>query len=157
MSWTFSGVTAPYASHVDELPQWEDGTPAIVCVAGPHAIPVSTAVRVSGRVLRFALGGGRETLARLRSEPAIAVCILGEGLAFSAYGSGEVVREGLACAPGVAGVELQVERLQDHLADGRTEMLDGARWRWLDPKLAESEPQIRDELRTIERPGDPHR
>ena len=146
ISWTFSGATPAYASRVNELPQWEDGTPAIVCVAGPHAIPVSTAVRVSGSVLRFALGGERETLRRLRENPAIAVCILGEGIAFSAYGSGEVVREGLRSAPSVAGVELRVAEVQDHLADGRTEMLDGARWRWLDPGMAESEPRIRAEL-----------
>jgi hypothetical protein len=131
---------------MDELPQWEEGTPAIVCVAGPHAIPVSTAIRVSGDVARFALGGGRETLRRLREEPAMALCILGEGIAFSAYGRGQVVREELGSAPGVAGVELRVERVQDHLADGRTEMVDGARWRWCHPGLAESEPRIRSEL-----------
>ena len=27
------------------LPDWEVGTPAVLIVAGPHAIPVSTAVR----------------------------------------------------------------------------------------------------------------
>lgn len=131
---------------MDELPQWEEGTPAIVCVAGPHAIPVSTAMRVSGDVLRFALGGGRETLRRLRADPAIAVCLLGEGLAFSAYGRARIAREGLESAPDVVAVELQVERVQDHLADGRTEMTDGARWRWVDPAMAESEPEIRSEL-----------
>jgi hypothetical protein len=131
---------------VDELPEWEEGTPAIVCAAGPHAIPVSTAVRVSGHVLRFALGGRREMLRRLREEPGVAVCILGEGIAFTAFGRGEVVREQLEAAPDVAAIELRVERVQDHLADGRTEMLDGARWRWLDQGLAETEPPIRAEL-----------
>jgi hypothetical protein len=146
MSATCSDAIGPYASRVDELPQWEEGTPAIVCVAGPHAIPVSTAMRVSGDVLRFALGGGRETLRRIRDDPAIAVCILGDGLAFSAYGQARVVREGLEAAPDVVAVELQVERVQDHLADGRTEMVDGARWRWVDPGMAASEPKIRAEL-----------
>ena len=131
---------------MDELPQWEEGTPALVCVAGPHAIPVSTAMRVSGDVLRFALGRGRETLRRIREDPAIAVCVLGDGLAFSAYGRAQVVREQLEVAPDVVAVELRVERVQDHLADGRTEMVDGARWRWLDPQMAESEPRIRSEL-----------
>ena len=46
----------------------------------------------------------------------------------------------------MAAVELRAEQVQDHLADGRTEMLDGARWRWVDPGLAEAEPQIRAEL-----------
>lgn len=149
MSSTCSDAIGPYASRVEELPQWEDGTPAIVCVAGPHAIPVSTAVRVSGRVLRFALGGGRNTLARLRSDPSVAACILGEGIAFSAYGISEVVRDELESAPTVAAVELRVEEVQDHLADGRTEMLDGARWRWLDRDAAEVEPRIRAELRAL--------
>ena len=30
---------------MEGLPHWEQGTPAVLCVAGPHAIPVSTAVR----------------------------------------------------------------------------------------------------------------
>ena len=127
------------------MPHWEEGTPAIVCVAGPHAIPVSTAMRVSGSVLRFALGGERETLSRLRESAEVAVCILGEGIAFSVYGRGEVVRE-LESAPGVVAVEVRADRIQDHLADGRTALVDGARWRWLDPGLAESEPRIRAEL-----------
>jgi hypothetical protein len=150
ISSTFSGATPAYASPVDELPQWEEGTPALVCVTGPHSIPVSTAVRVSGSVLRFALGGGRETLARLRGSPEIAVSILGRGIAFTAYGSSEVVRERLEAAPGVVAVQLRVEQVQDHLADGRTEMLDGARWRWLDSDAAEVEPEIRAELRALD-------
>ena len=131
---------------MDELPHWEDGTPAIVCVAGPHAIPVSTAVRASGSAARFALGGGRETLRRLRDDPAMALCLLGAGTAFTAHGRAAVLREGMESAPDVVAVELRVERVQDHLADGRTEMVDGARWRWVDPALAESEPRIRAEL-----------
>ena len=134
---------------MDELPHWKEGTPAILCVAGPHAIPASTAVRASGSAVRFALGGQRETLKRLRDDPAISVTILGEGIAFSAYGNGCVVREGLECAPDVVAVELRVERVQDHLADGRTEMVDGARWRWVDPAMAESEPKIREELLSL--------
>lgn len=131
---------------MDELPQWEEGTPAIVAVAGPHAIPVSTAVRVDGRTIRFALAHSRATLARLREEPRTALCLLGEGLAFTAYGPAAVLLEELESAPSVVAVELSVERLQDHLADGRTEMLDGARWRWLDEKSAAAEPRIRAEL-----------
>ena len=134
---------------MDELPHWEEGTPAIVCVAGPHAIPVSTAMRASGSAARFALGGGRETLRRLREDPQMALCLLGAGMAFTAYGRATVLREGLECAPDVVAVELQVERVQDHLADGRTELVDGARWRWVDPAMAESEPKIRAELLSL--------
>ncbi len=58
------------------------------------------------------------------------------------------MREPLEAAP-VVGVELRVESVQDHLADGRTEMLDGARWRWLDAQAAGADPKIVAELATL--------
>jgi hypothetical protein len=39
---------------MDELPGWPQGTVAILAVSGPHAIPVSTAVRLTGDRLAFA-------------------------------------------------------------------------------------------------------
>ena len=129
------------------LPHWRQGTPAVLCVAGPHAIPVSTAVRLGDHRLAFALGQRREALERLRADPRVALCLLGTELAFTAHGTAAVVREALEAAP-VVGVELSVEQVQDHLADGRTEMLDGARWRWLDPKAAGADPKIVAELAT---------
>ena len=131
-----------------KLPHWEQGTPAVLCVTGPHAIPVSTAVRLADDRLAFALGRRRETLERLRADPGVALCLMGSGLAFSAYGTATVLREPLEAAP-VAGVELRVERVQDHLADARTEMLDGARWRWIDPKAASTDPAIVAELASL--------
>jgi hypothetical protein len=128
------------------LPEWERGTPAVVCAAGPHAIPVSTAVRVGDDVVRFALGREREMLRRLREDPSAALLVMGKGLAFSAYGTVAVVAEQLDVADTVVAMELRVERVQDHLADGRTEMVDGARWRWTDDQLADSEPKIWEEL-----------
>lgn len=131
------------------LPEWEPGTPAVLVVAGPHAIPVSTAVRRGDRRLVFALGSRRETLDRLRREPsAVALCVLARGAAFTAYGRAAVVREELDAAP-VAAVELHVERVQDHLADGRTAMLGGARYEWIDQDAADAEPRIRGELGVI--------
>ena len=130
------------------LPEWERGTPAVLIAAGPHAIPVSTAVRRGDRRVVFALGRRRETLARLRADPSCALCVLGRGVAFTAYGRAAVVRDELEAAP-VSAVELTVERLQDHLADGRTEMLDGARYSWRDEVAAEAEPRIVSELGTI--------
>jgi hypothetical protein len=99
----------------------------------------------------LALASRRETLARLREDGRAALCLLGNGVAFSAYGRATVVREPLESAGQVIGVELRVESVQDHLADGRTEMLDGARWRWLDREAAEVEPRIRDELARLGR------
>lgn len=130
------------------LPEWRPGTPGVLCVAGPHAIPVSTAVRGGELRVLLALGQGRETLARLREDARAAFCLLAEGLAFTAYGLAAVIREQLEAAP-VAAVELRVDRVQDHLADGRTLMLDGARWRWIDERSRQSEPGIIAELRRL--------
>jgi hypothetical protein len=121
----------------------------VVCAHGPHAIPVSTAVRVADDVVRFALGREREMLRRLREDEHAALLVMGEGLAFSAYGRAVVLAEHLDTADTVVAVELHVERVQDHLADGRTEMIDGARWRWTDEQLADSEPSIWAELERL--------
>jgi len=112
---------------------------------GPHAIPVSTAVRAAGDRLLFALAASRQTLARLREEPQVAFCVLGEGVAFTAYGDARVVAERLESVPVVA-VELRVETVQDHLMEGRTEMLDGARWRFTADRDAEADAAIVAEL-----------
>jgi hypothetical protein len=130
------------------LPEWEPGTPAVLIVTGPHAIPVSTSLRRGDERIVFALGQRRETLERLRGDPEAALCVLGRGVAFTAYGEAAVVREELDTAP-VTAVELRVDRVQDHLADGRTEMLDGARYDWRNIKDGESESRIRAELATI--------
>jgi hypothetical protein len=131
---------------MERLPEWERGTPAVLCVAGPHAIPISTAVRAGDDRVRFALGRERETLRRVRGDEAAALLVMGKGLAFTAYGRAVVVAERLEVAETVVAVELRVSRVQDHLADGRTEMVDGARWRWTDEQLADSEPKIVAEL-----------
>ncbi len=136
---------------MEELPQWERGTVAVLCAAGPHAIPISTAIRADARRVLFALGAKRETLARLRDHPQVALCVLAAGVAVTAYGRVSIVSEGLTAAPGVVALELAVERLQDHLADGRTEMLDGVRWRWLDEQAAAAEPEIHAELARLGR------
>jgi hypothetical protein len=128
------------------LPDWPRGTPALLCTNGPHAIPVSTALRGGDARIVFALGSGRETLSILRRDPRSAICVLAEGAAFTAYGSARVVREQLEAAPHVVALELLVDEVEYHLADSRTEMLDGARWRWTDAKAADEEPLILEEL-----------
>jgi hypothetical protein len=134
---------------VKELPQWKRGTPGVLCVAGPHAIPISTAVRAAGGRILLALGSERETLRRVREDPRAALCVLGEGVAFTAHGRARVVAEELEAAETVVALELSVERVQDHLADGRTEMLDGARWRWREERFAETEAAIVAELERL--------
>jgi hypothetical protein len=134
---------------MDILPDWEPGTPGALCVAGPHAIPVSTAVRASDRRIVLALGRERETLARLREDPEVALCLLGRGVAFTAYGRAAVVREELGAAAHVAAIALEVTRLQDHLVGSRTEILDGARWRWTEDAAREDGRRIAAELREL--------
>jgi hypothetical protein len=148
---TSPGGRRAYASPVDELPSWPQGTPAVLCVAGRHPIPVSTLVRAGDDRVLFALGRKRETLRRLRQDPMAALCLLAEGVAFTAHGQATVIAEELDAADTVVAVELRVERVQDHLADGRTEMLDGARWRWIDEESAEKDPLIVAELTRLGR------
>lgn len=131
-----------------ELPHWKAGTPAVLCVEGPHAIPISTAVRVTGDRVRFGLGRERQTLRRLRRDPHAALCVLGEGVAFTAHGEVRIIGE-LESAETVVAVELSVSQVQDHLRDGRTQMLDGARWRWLDERAAAVDPLILAELERL--------
>jgi hypothetical protein len=131
---------------MDELPHWEPGTAAVLCVDGPHAIPVSTATRASDDRVVFALARSRSTLATLRERPAAALCLLGEGVAFTAYGDARVVSEKLDASPHVAAVELCVSSVQDHLADGRTAMLDGARWSFTSDAAREADEGVRTEL-----------
>ena len=134
---------------MEELPRWPQGTPAVLCVSGPHAIPVSTVVRAGGDRILFALGRRRETLRRLRQDPSAALCVLAEGAAFTAHGRARVVSEELDAADTIVAVELLVERVQDHLADGRTDVMDGARWRWIDEESAAKDPEIVAELRRL--------
>ena len=108
---------------MERLPEWERGTPAVLCVAGPHPIPITAYLRADDNRVLLALGRQRETLRRLRKDP-----------------------EELEAADTVVAVELAVDRIQNHLADGRTEMLDGARWRWCAEEDGEAEDAILAEL-----------
>jgi hypothetical protein len=127
---------------VEILPHWEHGVPGVLCAEGPHAIPVSTAVRAGDRRIVFALGRGRDTLALLRDDARTAFCLLAPGAAFTAYGRTTVLREELESAPHVAALALAVEEIQDHLEGSRTEILAAVRWRW-------TEDAARDDARRI--------
>lgn len=134
---------------MDELPDWEPGTAAVLSVHGPHAIPISTATRASGDRLLFGLARGRDTLARLRDEPAAALTILAGGVAFTAHGFAAVIREELQCAPNVAALELRVRRLQDHLEGARTEIVSAPGWRWTEQAASDADAAVRAELREL--------
>ena len=134
---------------MDELPHWEPGTPAVLATRDAHAIPVSTATRAGADRIVFALARRRDTLQRLRDEPAASLCILGEGVAFTAYGDVAVIKDETGASPHVAALELRVTSVQDHLADGRTEMLDGASWRFTTDDARDADAALRRELQEL--------
>jgi hypothetical protein len=131
---------------VDELPEWPEGTVAVLCTGGgaPHAIPVSTALREGPRAVVLALGLRRESLARLRAEPACALTVLGSDVAFTAHGKATVVAE----LERVAAVRLAVESIQDHRQP--TFALEaGVRWRWTDAGAEQADAAVREALRAL--------
>jgi len=131
---------------VDELPEWPEGTVAVLCTGGgaPHAIPVSTALRAGPRAVVLALALRRESLARLRAEPACALTVLDAGLAFTAYGKATVVAE----LERVAAVRLEVESIQDH-RQPTFAIEDGVRWRWTDAGAEQADAAVREALRAL--------
>jgi hypothetical protein len=128
------------------VPSWRAGTPAVLSVSGQRLIPVSTAHRAGDDRIVFALGRGRETLARLRRDRRCALCVLAEGVAFTAEGTAVIAREQMTASDRVAALELSVERVHDHLADGRTVMLAAAAWRWVDEGDASRDAAVNAEL-----------
>jgi len=81
----------------------------------PHAIPISAPVRADDRRVLFSLHRERDSLARLRERPEVALTVLAEGnLAFTARGRARVVQEAMSAAPDYAAVELEVECVDDH-------------------------------------------
>jgi hypothetical protein len=126
------------------LPDWPEGTVALLSTAGPHAIPVSTATRVDDTTIHLALAHSRDSLRRLREEPRCALTVLAAGVAVTAYASATVVD----ADDRVAFVRLVVEEVVDH--DQPTfELDDGVRWHWTDDGAAEGDAQVRDRLRRL--------
>jgi hypothetical protein len=133
---------------VRELPEWEDGTVAVLCTGGgaPHAIPVSTAVRAGPRRVLIALALSRESLARLRREPRCALTIMAaRDVACTVHARAEVVQEPMAVADGVAAIALEVETIQDHMQP-RFAIEAGVAWRWTDDAARERDAAIREAL-----------
>ena len=127
------------------LPDWEPGTVAVlsVCAGDPHAIPISTAVRIGPRTLVFALALRRESLARLRRDPRCALTLIAAGdIAVTAHGRATIVEEPMAVSDRVAAVRIDVEAIQDHGQD-QFVIDDGVRWRWTDPAAEDRDRQIR--------------
>lgn len=131
------------------LPQWPPGTVLILVTAGehPHAIPVSAAVRAGPTRVLLGLARGRESLARLRQAPRVALTILAEGdVAVTAYGTAHVRAEELT--EGVAAVEVRVRDVQDH--NRATFVIEsGVGWRWTDAQARARDAEVRQRLEQL--------
>ena len=128
-----------------ELPQWPPGTVCILATGGegPHAIPVSTAVRASGNRIVLALGARRGSLGRLREDPRVALKVLAAGdVAFTAHGTARVVEDPLPGIDGVVGVEIDVERVSSHKRPTFS-IADGVAWAWADAEARERDAAVR--------------
>lgn len=133
------------------LPEWEPGTVAILSTAAgaPHAIPVSTAVRVTDTRLVLALARRRETLRRLRDDPRAALTVLAGGdIALTAHCEVTIVQDPMTVSDRVAALALDVVRLQDH-GQPRFVIEEGVRWRWADPDAERRDAEIRAALRAL--------
>jgi hypothetical protein len=99
------------------LPDFPRRTIAILSTVdpSPHAIPVSAPVRAGDATILLSLHRTRDSLARLRANPAVALTVLTEGdVAFTARGHAHVIRDALDSDPDYAGVAIEVEHVDDH-------------------------------------------
>lgn len=137
------------------LPRWPPGTVAVLSTGGgdPHAIPVSTAVRAGDACLLFALGRGRESLARLRADPRAALTLMAAGdVAVTAHGRASVAADPLPGAEGVVAVRLDVERVCDHVQPA-FQIEAGVAWRWTDAEAAGRDERVRRALVVLAAPA----
>lgn len=131
------------------LPSWPDGTVTILATSGqpPHAIPVSAAVRAGRRTVLIALGAGRESLARLRAEPAVALVLLAEDdVALTAHGAARVLQA--AMPDGVVAVEIDVQHVQEHRREA-FRIDSGVRFHWTDETAERRDAEVRAALMRI--------
>jgi hypothetical protein len=99
------------------LPEWPEKTIAVLSTQNEevHAIPITAPLRVGDRQILLRLKRCRESLARLREHPKVALTIFAEGnLAFTARGPARVVQEPMLGAPMFAAVAIDVENIDDH-------------------------------------------
>lgn len=99
------------------LPEWPEKTIAVLSTQNEevHAIPITAPLRTGDRQILLRLKRCRESLARLREHPKVALTIFAKGnLAFTARGPARVVQEPMLGAPMFAAVAIDVENIDDH-------------------------------------------
>lgn len=131
------------------IPDWPPGTVAILTTLspdGPHAIPVSTALRAGDDAVLLALGPGRGSLERLRANPRCALAVVATGTAVTLRGRAAIAGE----AAGTVAVRIAVEAVDDH--DQPTFAIhDGVRWEWTDADAERRDALVREALSSAAR------
>ena len=124
------------------IPDWPPGTVTILCTAGPHAIPVSTAMRAGPDTVLLALGPNRGSLARLREDPRCALAVIADGVAVTLRGRATEIGE----AAGTVALRLDVEHVDDH-QQPTFAIEAGVSWHWTDPDAERRDAAVREALR----------
>jgi len=123
---------------MDELPDWPQGTVAVLTTHPVHAIPVSLALRAGPRELVIGLASRRRSLEHLRADPRCAVTILAGGTSFTAHGRAVAFTE----PDPVVAIRIVVDEIADH--DHPTFEIDaGVTWRWIDEAAVERDAAAR--------------
>jgi pyridoxamine 5'-phosphate oxidase-like protein len=120
------------------LPEWPLRTIAVLTTLDPaadhqpHAIPVSAPVRAGDHAILLSLHRSRDSLARLRAHPRVALLILAEGnTVLTARGTAHVIEEAMPGALDYAAVRNSVTDVDDHRQAAFT-VEAGADRRWID-------------------------
>lgn len=116
------------------LPNFPNRTIAVLSTVGdgPHAIPVSAPVRLADDRIGLSLHRSRDSLARLRAQPQVALTILTEcDVAFSARGRARLIEDPMAAAPDYAAVAIDVDHVDDHRSPAFT-VSGGVGREWVD-------------------------
>ncbi len=130
---------------MDDLPDWPEGTVAVLSTHGPHAIPVSLVFRAGPREIVVGLARRRDSLARLREDPRCAVTILAAGdHAFTAYGRATPTEE----IGRLVAVRIEVDEIADHNRPTYA-IDDGVQWRWTDGEAERADAESRAALRRL--------
>ena len=132
---------------MESLPDWPDGTVAVLATAGeaPHAIPVSLVVRAGPRTLLLGLAPGRRSLARLREDPRCTVTLLAAGdVAITVHGHAAAFDE----AGAVVAVRVEAEDIVDHNRP-TYEIRGGVDWAWTDVEAERRDAAARAALRRL--------
>ena len=117
------------------LPDWPQRTIAVLATTdpSPHAIPVSAPVRAGDETVLLSLHRSRDSLARLRARPDVALLFLAEdNTAFTVRGTARVLADPLPDAPDYVAVEITATAIDDH-RQAAFVVQAGVDRRWLDP------------------------